>query len=94
MSKEEWAQIKKNKNFNVHIFRRGLTFLIFLLACNIVMGVLISFIYLNEPEHDFYATSGIAPPVQLKPMAEPNKSSQPLLEPDPPTDDTERVIPE
>ena len=94
MSKEAWALIKKSKNFNVRIYRRGLSFLIFLLCCNIGTGVLLGFIYINEPENDFYATSGVAPPIQLKAMPEPNKSTQPLLDPDPPTDNSERVIPQ
>ncbi|RUR12247.1 type IVB secretion system protein IcmM/DotJ [Legionella sp. km772] len=94
MSKETWALIKQNKSFNKNAYRRGLTFLIFSLFLNIGLGVLISYIHLNEPPRDFYATSGVTAPIQLNPMDEANQSSQPLLDPDPPTDDRERIIPQ
>ena len=94
MSKKIWMLIKQNKNFNVNVYRRGLTFLFLALFFNIGLGVLIAYIHLNQPVHDFYATSGVTAPIQLDPMDSPNTSSQPLLEPDPPTDDRERIIPQ
>lgn len=94
MSRESWALIKQNKNFNVHIYRRGLILLLISLGLNCGLVVLIYYIHIHEPERDFYATSGIAPPVQLKPMLTPNMSSEPLLEPDPPNDNLQRVIPQ
>ncbi|WP_241480540.1 type IVB secretion system protein IcmM/DotJ [Legionella norrlandica] len=62
------------------------------LSCG--LATLIYYLHVHEPERDFYATSGIAPPIQLKPMLTPNMSSEPLLEPDPPNNDSERVIPQ
>ncbi len=94
MSRNTWDVIKLNKNFNVNVFRRGLSFLIFGLLLNIGLGVLIFYIYINEPERDFYATSGIAPPVKLQPMLTRNMTSHPLLEPDPSMDDGVRPIPQ
>lgn len=94
MSKQTWTLIKQNKNFNVRIYRLGLTLLYFALLFNIVLGILIAYVHLHQPERDFYATSGVAPPVQLKPLASANMGPEPLLEPDPPTDERERIIPQ
>lgn len=94
MGRSVWAQIKLSKNFNVNVYRRGLSFLIVALLISVLITVLIAYIYLNEPERDYYATSGVAPPIKLQSMPTPNMSSQPLLAPDPPTDDGQRVIPQ
>jgi intracellular multiplication protein IcmM len=94
MSRENWALIKRNKNFNVNVYRRGLSFLIFILFLNVGMGALIAYIYLHQPERDFYATSGVAAPIQLTVMLAANMSSQPMLPPDPPMDDGARIIPQ
>jgi intracellular multiplication protein IcmM len=94
MGRSAWAQIKLSKNFNVNVYRRGLIVLIFSLSLSSLIILLIAYIYINEPERDYYATSGIAPPVKLKSMPTPNMSSQPLLNPDPPTDNEQRVIPQ
>ncbi|MDW8867305.1 type IVB secretion system protein IcmM/DotJ [Legionella pneumophila] len=93
MSRETWALIKRNKNFNVHIYRRGLTLLILSLGLSCGLSGLIYYVHMHEPERDFYATSGITPPIQLKPMPTPNMSSEALLPPDPPDEDLQRIIP-
>lgn len=94
MSRESWLLIKSNKNFNVNIYRRGLVALIFSLVLSGIIGSYIFYIYLHLPERDYYATSGVTPPIMLKSMPTPNESSEPLLDPDPPTDDVPRVIPQ
>jgi intracellular multiplication protein IcmM len=94
MSRSTWAQIKLHKNFNVNIYRVGLSFLIFSVVLSILLGLCISYIYLNEPERDFYATSGITPPVKLESMFVPNMSSNSLLDADPPADNGQRLIPQ
>lgn len=94
MSRETWSLIKNNKNFNVHIYRRGLLALIISLCLSVIFSGLIFYIYRNLPERDYYATNGITSPIQLKSMLAPNESSVPLLPDDPPTDDTPRVIPQ
>lgn len=94
MSRETWALIKQNKNFNVHVYRRGLLLLILSLILSCTIGLLMFHIYINQPERDFYATSGITPPIKLSPLLAPNASSKALLDPDPPTDDVQRVIPQ
>lgn len=94
MSRERWAVIKNNKSFHVNIFRRGLVSLIISLGLSCILGILLFYVYLSRPERDFYATSGVTPPIKLTPMLNPNMSSQALLPPDPPTDDKERLIPQ
>lgn len=94
MSRETWALIKENKNFNVNVFRRGLVFLIISLLLSCTFGVWMFYIYVHLPERDYYATSGITPPIEIKSMLAPNASSKALLDPDPPTDDVLRVLPQ
>ncbi|KTD65835.1 type IVB secretion system protein IcmM/DotJ [Legionella shakespearei] len=94
MSRESWRLIKENKNFNVHIYRRGLLILIISLCLSSITGIYMFYLYINLPERDYYATSGVTAPIKLKSMPTPNESSQALLDPDPPTDDSPRVIPQ
>jgi len=94
MSREAWALIKQNKNFNVHVFRRGLFVLIISLGVSCFFGIIMFIIYLSEPENDYYATSGVTSPIKLKSMPAPNESSTPLLEADPVSNDGEKVIPQ
>ncbi len=95
MSSNTWALIKSHKNFHVHIYRRGLAILLCSAALNCILGVALFYVYISEPEPDYYATSGITPPVALNALLEPNWSAQALLEPDPPdSDDNLRAIPQ
>ena len=94
MSRETWALIKNKKNFNVHVYRRGLFLIIISLLLNVIIGLLMFYLYVNQPERDYYATYGITPPIKLTSMSAPNASSNALLPPDPPTDDVQRVIPQ
>ena len=95
MSRETWNLIKLNKNFNVHMYRRGVTALIVSLGMSCVIGILLFYKYTKQPEPDFYATNGATPPIMLKPMLAPNSSTMALLDPDPPTMDYEvKVIPQ
>jgi intracellular multiplication protein IcmM len=61
---------------------------------NLLFGLFISYIYLHEPQRDYYATSGISPPIKLDYMLTPNMSDHPLLDSDPPLDDKIREIPQ
>ncbi|KTD75544.1 type IVB secretion system protein IcmM/DotJ [Legionella waltersii] len=94
MSREEWTLTKEHKNFNVHIYRRGIKFLLISLLISTSFIAFIFYIYLNIPERDYYATNGVTPPVKLTAMMTPNMSSNALLEPDPPTDNVQLVIPQ
>ena len=94
MSKAAWALIKSSNNFNVNVFRRGLSVLLVSLILSCVLGLWIFHTYVHRPERDYYATNGVTAPVQLKGLLAPNNSSEALLEPDPPTDNTPKVIPQ
>lgn len=94
MSRETWSLIKKSKQFDVNVYRRGLIALVISLIISCFFCFLLFYLYLTEPERDFYATSGIAPPIQLNPMLSPNFSAQALLPPDPISDQEDKLIPE
>lgn len=94
MSRETWNIIKDSKLFYVRTYRRGGTWLVVSLCLNLLMGLTIYYLHLHQPERDYYATSGIIPPIELKAMAEPNYSATPLLPPDQTSDDEQRVIPQ
>lgn len=94
MSRGAWNLIKQSKNFNVNVYRRALTLLICSLGLSTCLGIMMYYTYVRAPEPDYYATSGIIPPIKLNALMAPNSLSVALLEPDPPTDDKERVMPQ
>lgn len=91
---ETWEIIKNNKSFNVSIYRRGLVTLIFSLLLNGILGLLLFYSYLAQPEHAYYATNGVTPPEKLTAIFAPNLSPKALLAPDPPIEQEVRVIPQ
>jgi intracellular multiplication protein IcmM len=94
MNRESWGLIKSSKNFNVNVYRRGLVAIIISLGLSCVLGVVLFYVYISEPERDYYATNGVTPPVELTPRDSANMSSRALLEPDPPTILEEKLIPQ
>lgn len=94
MNGESWSLIKNSKSFDVNIYRRGLLALIISLGLSCIFGISLFYIYLAQPERDYYATNGVTPPVKLTAMATANFSSQALLDPDPPTELEDRLIPQ
>jgi len=94
MSRETWNTIKHSKRFYVDTYRRAGSFLVASMIINLLLGITIYYLYFNQPEHDFYATSGVTPPVQLTYMDEPNFTAVPLLANDPDEDNENKVIPQ
>lgn len=94
MSREAWALIKQDKNFNVNVYRRGIISLIVSLGLSCIIVLLMFYTYITEPEPDYYATNGMTPPIKLQLLLAPNLTSTALLPPDPPDDDGVRVIPQ
>ena len=95
MSRETWGTIKQSKLFYINTYRRGLTTLIISLLLSCLFGLLIIYVHVTEPERDFYATSGVTPPIMLQPLKAPNYSSQALLPPDTRPESTEeKLIPQ
>ncbi|KTD18368.1 type IVB secretion system protein IcmM/DotJ [Legionella jordanis] len=94
MSREAWNNIIQSKGFYIRSYRKGLTWVILSLGVNLILLLSIYYVHFNEPEPDYYATSGIAPPVKLTSLNERNYSSNYLLPPDPVDEDMTRVIPQ
>ena len=93
MSRTDWELKKKSKNFYVNTYRKASFALAVSSILNIIFGLGIYYAYFNQPEPDFYATSGIIAPVQLTYMNSPNQTSKPLLEPDPVIKSEQKPIP-
>lgn len=94
MSREAWNTRIHAKFFYVRTYRVAGRYLIVSLLVNLLLSLGIYYRYFHEPERDYYATSGITPPIQLKVLDEPNYSATPLLPADPTSDDTVKVIPD
>jgi intracellular multiplication protein IcmM len=94
MSRVTWDLIKHSKRFYVNTRRRAERALVLSVMINIALGIIICYVYLNLPEPDYYATSGITPPIKLTSMAEKNYTSVPLLAEDAETDNENKVIPQ
>lgn len=94
MSREKWRLIKHSKGYYVSIYRRLITLLSLSTFITLVLLILIARAYLRLPERDYYATSGVTPPIQLTARLEPNFSSAPLLGEEVETGAGEKVIPE
>ncbi len=79
MSREDWRLIKLSKRFYVNTYRKTGSALLISLALNVCFGVVIHYLYFSQPEHTFFATDGVTPPIELTPMDSPNDTSVPLL---------------
>lgn len=93
MSRENWRIIKNKKMFYVTSYRRSCSILLFSLVFNMLLLTFIILSYASRGMPDFYATSGIIPPIQLAPLTSPNFSSEALLPPDPPDEEGTKQIP-
>lgn len=94
MSRGAWLLIKQSKRFYVNTYRRAGSALLLSVVFNLLLGFALYYLYFSQPEHDFYATSGVTPPVQLTPMDSPNNTSVPLLPTETESDNNTKVIPE
>lgn len=94
MGRETWNTIKRSKSFYVRTYRQAGMYLIASVFINVFLGLAIYYVHFHEPERDFYATSGVAPPIKLTPLTAPNYSGTALLPPDPINDDEMKVIPQ
>jgi intracellular multiplication protein IcmM len=93
MGKFRFTQIKQHKLFYIRSYRRS----ILLLYVSLTMNVLLFFgmvgVYITQKPSDYYATSGVASPIQLSPLDSPNMTSEPLLPPDPVDDSVQNQLP-
>ena len=94
MSQQSVREIKLRKGFYRNSFRRAVVMLILSLIVNLSLIAVIYYKLVTKPGHDFYATSGIKPPIKLDPMPTPNYSSKYLLPPDPVSGDETKSLPQ
>lgn len=94
MSQETWDAIKNSKSFNVRTYRALKKGLVISVLLNLLLSLAIYYSYFNQPIRDFYATSGITPPVPLQPLDAPNTTDKYLLAPDPVVEDITKTIPD
>lgn len=94
MSRRQLAARKRSKFFYVHAYRTALKLSIFSCLLSVMLIGLIWSVYKKQPERDYYATSGIASPVQLTAILKPNDSSTPLLQADPEEVSEVKIIPD
>ncbi len=93
MSREVWNNIKSSKRFYISAYRWSSSILLVSIAVSLCLGSWIFYVYVNEPEHDFYATDGVTAPIGLMPLDAPNKTSVPLLGNDLEDSQENKVIP-
>lgn len=94
MGRETWNLIKQSKQFYVVTYRRALVFLMGSMILNLTLGFAIYYCYMTKSEPDYYATSGIVPPVELVSMDSPNNTAVPLLASDQENTNETKVIPQ
>lgn len=94
MSGVIWRERMRAKSFYVISFRKLILFSLCSLAFSLILITDIVWVYFNQPKREYYATSGMAPPVQLLPLSAPNNSSIALLPPDPVLPIEEKSIPQ
>ena len=66
MSGDNWNKIINSKSFYIRTYRVAGKGLIISLVINIVLCLAIYYSYFHQPIRDFYATSGITPPSEVK----------------------------
>lgn len=94
MSRETWNIIRNSKSFYIQTYRRAGKYLIVSGCINLLLCLIIYYLHFHQPVRDFYATSGITPPIKLNPLKTPNYSGTALLDPDPTNNDDVKVIPQ
>ena len=92
MSRGTWNRIKQLKFFYVRNYRTLILLVILSTAISVMLCLAIFYEYIHRPLVTFYATSGVALPVQLTPLDTPNYGTEYLLPPDP-EDEDPKVIP-
>lgn len=94
MGRSVWNTVRKSRGFYIHYYRRMSQWIMVSLLINLLLSLAIYYAFMDESPRSVYATSGIAPPVQLKPLDAPNYTDNYLLEPEPHDEDESRLIPQ
>ncbi len=93
MSRRSRDLIKSSKRFYVTVYRWLGSVLVFFVVLNLCLSLIVYYVFLNQPQRDYYATYGETPPVMLTAMDEPNYSSLPLLANESNNDSSDRAVP-
>lgn len=94
MSREAWRLIKHSKMFYINSYRNILRVLVVSMLLNLLLASGLAWKYFSRPPHDYYATSGITPPVMLTAMGAPNMQDTPLMQEEETSDNGERELPQ
>lgn len=94
MSRQTWRLIKESKSFYIRTYRSGLIALVLSSFINLFLSVALYYVYFDRPERDYYATSGVTPPILLTALDSPNHTSVPLLPDDDGIEEDAKLIPE
>ena len=93
MTRATWRTITTSRNFYVQTYKRSLMALLFSVLINIVLGILIVYVYTGRVPPKYYASNGMTGPMELKPLDAPNDSPNPLLESEPEPVENTKLIP-
>jgi intracellular multiplication protein IcmM len=93
MTRQVRENIKQSRYFFVRSYRWVIRLLLISLVVNMGLSLSIYYAYYRLPDRQYYATSGVEPPIELNALLSANESDQALLLPDPIEDDDTRDIP-
>ena len=94
MTASSWNVIKRSNRFYINSYRKLGSLLFISMFINVMLIAGIYYYYVTRGEHDFYATNGETPPIQLTAMDAANKSQTALLPPDDSSETEMKELPE
>lgn len=94
MARVIWDALKHSKHFYVTTYRLTASVLIISSLCNVLLLIIVYYLYFSRPSPDYYATNGVTPPLKLNPMTKPNYKSNSLLEDEQDIPNENKVIPQ
>ena len=92
MRKLALSDIKKKKNHYRDFYRRSLMLLSLSTYLSVMLLVISAFVYITQPEPDYYATNSASSVLQIHSMDGPNFTSKPLLREDLPMEMIRRKL--
>ena len=79
MAITRYEEAKNQRYFYVENYRRLLGWVTVSIGLNILIVLIMAYIFFEQPPSAYYSTNGRTSPVKLTPMATPNMSATPLL---------------
>lgn len=84
MARVNFAYERHRKGFYRRAYAVAVNLLIVSLCLTLLCVMWITYLYVEKPGQTYFSTNSAGFLAQLKPMDSPNRSSRPLLKPDPP----------